>query len=147
MKLDHRHGLGRAVLGLAVVLASGACAAGARSTADPFSGGGSGAPSTQDRSIHIEVQNSNFNDATIEARGIGIRRRLGRVGGSRSDEFTLDWRGAGQLYFEIDLLGGGTCVTRGIDVSPGDRVRLVIDSMARTRADGMNRICDARRIR
>jgi hypothetical protein len=146
MKLDRCRGLKRAVLALAIVLVSGACAAGARSTADPFSGGGSRTASVQDRSIRIEVQNSNFNDATIEARGIGVRRRLGRVGGTRSDEFTLDWRGAGQLYFEIDLLGGETCVTRGIDVSPGDRVRLVIDSMARTRADGMNRLCDARRI-
>jgi hypothetical protein len=137
----------QALLGLVVVLVSGACAAGPRTAADPFSGGGSGARSTGDRSIHIQVQNSNFNDATIEARGTGIRRRLGRVGGTRSDEFTLDWRGAGRLYFEIDLLGGGTCVTRGIDVSPGDRVLLVIDSMARTRADGINRACEARRTR
>ena len=146
MNLSLRHAVRRAALGLVVLLASGACASGPRTTADPFTGSGA-RPAQGDRMIHIEVQNSNFNDATIEARGIGIRRRLGRVGGTRSDEFTLDWRGAGQLYFEIDLLGGGTCVTRGIDVSPGDRVRLVIDSMARTRADGITRLCEARRIR
>jgi hypothetical protein len=151
-------GLGRSLVAVAVVLAPMACAAGSGSTPDPFAGGSGGATSSQEsRQIRIEVQNSNFNEARIEAvprsrysgdvRGTGFRRRLGRVPGNRSQVFTLDWTTAAPLYFEIDILAGGSCTTRGIEVAGGQTVRVVIDSVRRIRADGVSRICDAQRVR
>jgi len=131
-----------------VVLASTACAAGSRTSRDPFAGGSGGSASGgESRQIRVEVQNSNFNEATIEARGVGVRRRLGRVPGTRSEVFTVDWTTPALLYFEIDLLAGGTCTTRGIEVAGGQAVRLVIDSVARIRADGVSRLCDVQRLR
>lgn len=133
---------------MALVLAATACAAGSRSTRDPFAGGSGGAVSGEEsRQVRIEVQNSNFNEARIEARGIGLRRRLGRVPGTRSEVFTLDWTAVAPLYFEIDFLAGGACTTRAIEVAAGQTVRLVIDSVARIRADGVSRLCDVQRVR
>jgi len=137
----------RALIGLAVILVSAACAAGPRRVSDPFSGGAGSSSDRGSREVRVQVENTNFNEATIDARGIGLRRRLGRVAGTRSDEFRLSWTGTGQLYFEVDLLGGRTCITRAIEVAAGDTVRLVIDSVARLRGDGMSRLCDAQRVR
>ena len=139
-------GLHRALVGFAAVAACSACASGAGSTRDPFSGGG-GSGSGGREGIRVEVQNTNFNQATVEAHGIGVRRRLGRVGGNETARFTLDWGGAGPLYFEIDLLGGGTCTTRPVDVAGGDAVRVIIESMSRIRSDGLSRLCDVMRAR
>lgn len=141
-------GLRRFLLAVAVALASTACAAGSGPTRDPFAGGSGGATSSEEgRQVRIEVQNSNFNEARIEARGIGLRRRLGRVPGNGSQVFTLDWAAVAPLYFEIDLLAGGACTTRAIEVGAGQTVRLVIDSVARLRADGTSRLCDVQRVR
>lgn len=145
----HRHdirSLARALLAAGVVLAVGACAAGSGSARDPFSGSGARSDRGSGQ-IRIEVENSNFNQATVEARGVGTQRRLGRVSGNSSDRFTLDWRISGPLYFQIDLLGSGTCTTRVLDVSAGEAVRVIIESMPRIRADGVNRICDVMRTR
>lgn len=133
---------------LAAAAAIAGCAAGAGTGADPFAGGSSaGGSSASSRVLRIEVENTNFNDARIEARGIGRRQRLGRVPGTRSEVFTMDWTVAAPLYFEVDLLGGERCTTRAIEVAGGQTVRLTIDSMARIRADGMSRLCDAQRVR
>lgn len=144
----HGPGSRRSLGAVVLVLATTACAAGSRSTRDPFAGGSGGATAGQEsRQVRVEVQNSNFNEARIEARGIGVRRRLGRVPGNQSQAFTLDWTAVAPLYFEIDLFGGGACTTRAIEVAPGRTVRLVIDSVSRIRADGVSRLCDVQRVR
>jgi hypothetical protein len=135
-----------ALLTPALLLAVASCASGSGTARDPFSG----APSRGDRdsrAIRVEVENTNFNQATVEARGVGTQRRLGRVSGNSSDRFTLDWGVSGPLYFYIDLLGSGGCTTRALDVSAGDTVRVIIESMPRIRADGVSRICDVMRAR
>jgi hypothetical protein len=143
-----RSGRPSLLLILAAALALGGCAAGYRTGADPFAAGSSaGEYSASGRRLRIEVQNNNFNDARVEARGIGRQRRLGRVQGTGSEVFTMDWTVSAPIYFEIDLLGGERCVTRSIEVAGGQTVRLTIDSMARIRADGLSRLCDAKRVR
>lgn len=131
-----------------VLVLAGCSSSGRTSGSDPFSGGGGGdRPQGRAGQLRVQVQNQNFNEATITARGPGVRRRLGRIGGAESRTFTLPWSTANRLYFEVDLLGGDDCVTNAVDVSPGETVRLVIDSVARVRGDGFRRLCELRRAR
>lgn len=140
--LAHRRRLTTAaVLGL-VVTASAACLAQGRAIGpDPFRGtpaGSSGGPSE----ITVQVRNSNFNEATIYTVRVGSRRRLGRVQGASDASFKVPWTTSAQLSFEVDILAGGECNTRGIVIEPGQRVLLTIDSNSRTRSSGYNSLCD-----
>ena len=92
----------------------------ASSRADPFDEGGG--------SIRIEVDNQNFQDATLYALSSTGRRRLGRVTGKSQGEFTMDWNFSDPLRIHIDLLAAGSCTTRGLLVSPGEIVQLIVSS-------------------
>lgn len=94
---------------------------------NPFEGGGA----EEERSILIQVQNLNFNDATLHALSSGRRQRLGRVSGKSTASFRIPWQGSQQLRIEIDLLAGSDYRTNGVLASPRDRVRLVIQSQLR----------------
>ena len=77
--------------------------------------------------VRIDVVNSNFVDATLRAIIGGAPRRLGRVTGHSSATFSLDWPNSRPLRIEIDLFVGGSCITRTLNVEPGDVVELQID--------------------
>ena len=100
-----------------VALALTACAHRAEA---PFGGGA--------ESVEIEVRNDNFADATLHALRGGERIRLGIVTGHTARTFQLDWRFSQPLRIEIDLLAGGRCVTRDLQVDPGDELYLRIES-------------------
>ncbi|HKJ01304.1 MAG TPA: hypothetical protein VJ997_02580 [Longimicrobiales bacterium] len=135
-------------LGLAFMLAAGVAgcssAGGGRAAADPFAGGGASSRQA-DRQVQVQVENQNFNQATITARGPAIRRQLGRVSGMNEGRFSLPWSTSSRLYFEIEFLGGGGCTTRMVQVDPGSSIRVIIDSVSRIRADGVSRMCDVER--
>lgn len=77
--------------------------------------------------LRIEVQNNNFNDATVHAMWEGGgRRRLGTVTGKGTGVFTLEWTTSRPIQLEIDFLAGGTCTTDRITASPGDSLDLMI---------------------
>lgn len=111
----------------AIVLLLAAVAAGAVACAplgqgeNPFGEGGEGA-----RSIRIEVQNLNFNDATLHAVSSGNRYRMGTVSGKSSATFEVPWESQASLRIEIDLLAGPDHTTRPVTVSPRERVQLFI---------------------
>ena len=105
-----------AVAGLAV-LATTACAHRADT---PFH--------SETESVELEVRNDNFADATLHALRGGERIRLGIVTGHTGRTFELDWRFSQPLRIEIDLLAGGRCVTRDLQVDPGDELYLRIES-------------------
>ncbi len=115
------------------------------STPDPFSSPASGGRAGGG-DVRVNVQNVNFNDATIYVYAPG-RRRLGRVSGNQNGEFRVSMQGFGDLYFEVDLVGGQRCTTRRIQVESGMRVALLIDSSPRPRADGLRRLCEVRQSR
>ena len=131
-----------AVLALGV---AGCASTGRPLGADPFSGGG-GSGGSGAREIQVEVRNNNFNQANITARGQAIQRRLGRVSGNDQGRFTLQWTG-GLLYFEVELLGGGGCVTSQVSVEAGQTVRVVVDATARMRRSGYSSLCDIESVR
>ncbi len=102
-------------LGIAAVLAS--CAT--RSSAPDLPG------SERDRSIHITIDNQEFQDATIYTVYAGSRQRLGMVTGKRSQTFTVDWPHP-DLQLAVQFLAAGSFLTERIPVVPGDHVELQI---------------------
>ena len=108
---------------LLAILALGA-AAGCSSTSqprNPFESQG-GASST---TIRINVENNNFNEATIRSVA-RTERRLGTVPGNGRESFTIDWPAVNDLRLQIDILAGDRFTTNRIQVSPGENVYLTI---------------------
>ena len=85
--------------------------------------------------VHIQVLNRNFADATLHSVVTGSRRRLGRVTGHGSATFRLDWPHSRPLRIEINLLAGQSCITRQLNVDPGDVVQLQIEPNLSSDAD------------
>jgi len=78
--------------------------------------------------IEIRVENLNFNDATLHALADGTRLRMGRVSGKSNASFRVDWPFVRDLSIEISLLASSDYTTRRITVSPGESVRLMIQT-------------------
>ncbi|MCE2398166.1 MAG: hypothetical protein J4F34_03825 [Gemmatimonadetes bacterium] len=85
---------------------------------NPFAQGSSGM-------IRLYVENNNYNQATISALG-NLRRRIGIVGGHRSESFRIDWPNADELQLEIDILAGGSYITNSVPLEPGEAATLYI---------------------
>lgn len=88
---------------------------------NPFAGGPQG-----ERTISVEVRNDNFSDATIHVFRGGERVRAGVVVGKGRETFRVAWTLTRAFSVEIDLLGGGRCLTRELQVSPGDRIQVEV---------------------
>ncbi len=73
--------------------------------------------------VAVNVENQNFNDATLYVvRGGGERLRLGSVTGKSEADFTVRWDFTLTIEFQISLIGGGGCRTRPLSVSGGENV-------------------------
>lgn len=88
-----------------------------------------GAERIDPRSLQIEVENRNFNDATVYAVSAGHRQRLGRVTGKTTETFTFRWHNT-ELRMLVDFTGGGRLVSSAFAVTPGqdDDLFLIIGS-------------------
>lgn len=106
-----------AALAVLVAGASG-CAPPAR---NPFV-----APSAAESQVTVVVENRGFNDIRVYAITARGARSLGSVGGNTQRRVALEWRQIDQISFRIEVLAGRTYNTRGVAVSPGDRVDLVV---------------------
>lgn len=116
----------RRLLQLSLLLALTSCAtsAGGRESREAASHG--------DDEIRIDILNHNFSDATIWAViRESSRRRLGVVTGKTDETYVLEWDFTQPLRLEIDLLAGARCLTRPIDVDPGDILQLEIQAVFR----------------
>lgn len=78
--------------------------------------------------IRIEVQNLNFNDATVWALRSSQRIRVGRVTGKTDQTFRIDWNVAAPISFQVDVVGSRTCRTGAVAVEANSRVWLSIPS-------------------
>ena len=105
-----------------VVLAS-ACASG--QSRNPFEGE---AGTVRGDRIRVEVQNLNFNDATVYALRSSQRIRVGRVTGKTDQSFTIDWDTAQPIAFQIDIVSGRGCRTGVVTVDRDSRVWVTIPS-------------------
>lgn len=107
---------------LLIVLCSACAGSRALNPFDPS------APTGIDHRIRIEVQNLNFNDATVFAMRGGQRIRVGRVTGKMDQAFPIDWNVAQPIGFEVDVVGGRSCRTGQVLVEPEGRVWVSIPS-------------------
>jgi len=85
--------------------------------------------------IVIEIQNNNFQDATVYAIREGERQRLGIVVGKTDDAYAIPWRPNFALRLEVRFLGGGACATREILMEPGQRYVLDLQPDLRLNQD------------
>jgi hypothetical protein len=111
-------------LALLAALVLPACSSGSSSSASE--GGGSFAAPQEDR-VFIEVDNQNFDRATIWYTTTGNQRRLGIVEGKTRHTFTIEnWRVTAPMVVTIHLTAGGRCVTPELQTDPGDNLYLQI---------------------
>ena len=85
---------------------------------NPFAKGSSGM-------VRLYVENNNYNQATISALG-NLQRRIGIVGGHRSESFRIEWPSPDALQLEIDILAGSTYITNSVPLEPGETATLYI---------------------
>ncbi len=81
----------------------------------------------------VEVDNQNFNSATIYAYRDGYRRRLGDVGASRTSGFTLAWPFP-EVRFQIEFLAAGCMFSEVFQLVEGDRLSVWIQAADHRRA-------------
>ncbi len=86
---------------------------------DPFTG-------TTKAMIFIEVDNRNFNQATIWMVSSSGQRRLGVVNGKVRKTFSVQWRRSDDLQLRVRVLGQRGFITGRQLVLPGDHVELRI---------------------
>ena len=115
---------GPAALLAAALLTAVGCA-GVRTATNPFEEG-----AATSRIITIEVENHNFNEATLRAVS-RTERRLGVVTGNGKGTFTIPWMTVDDLRIRIDLLAGDLHTTNRVTVGPGDSVHLTIQNPLR----------------
>ncbi len=104
----------------AIVVALATACAGSRELTNPFEPRNGGS-----QSIRINVQNNNFNEATLRAVS-RTERRLGVVSGNGRETFTLNWPAVDDLRIRIDILAGDRFTTNRVSVGPGETVYLQI---------------------
>ena len=96
--------------------------AGSTRRLDPFGEQG-GAAAT----MRVDVQNNNFNDATIYFTQLGgPERRVGDVVGNGRRSFQVPLEFTGDIRFRIELLADGWCTMHPVVVSPGDVIGIQI---------------------
>ncbi len=118
----HRvRGGGRLTVLVAAAIAATGCV-GLRTAPNPFEEG-----ADAQRVITIEVENHNFNDATLRAVA-RMERRLGVVTGNGKQTFTIPWPTVNDLQIRIDVLAGDRFTTNRVSVSPGESVFLTIQN-------------------
>lgn len=105
---------------VAAALASASCAG--RRAPNPFED-----PGQASRSLRIEVENHNFNEATLRAVA-RTERRLGVVSGNGKQTFTIPWTTVDDLQIRIDILAGDRFTTNRVSVGPGESVQLTIQN-------------------
>lgn len=118
MKRRAANGLQFAAAALVLALVTGC--AGSRPVTNPFD-----PASAASQSIRINVENNNFNEATVRAVS-RTERRLGVVPGNGRESFTLNWPTVDDLRIRIDILAGDRFTTNRVSVGPGETVYLQI---------------------
>lgn len=86
----------------------------------PFDGG------REQRTVHVEVDNRNFYDATIYVITGAGERRLGIVQGKTERTFETRLAGPDNVRFRIRMLTGGSFTTERMSASPGETLVVII---------------------
>jgi len=104
-----------------------ACAACASPGASPFDAGV--APGT----IHVEVDNQNFYQATVYVVSSAGERRLGSLSGVSQKTFVARLVVPGDVRLRVRMLAGETFTTEPLQTGPGETLLLIIPTSLRPR--------------
>lgn len=97
--------------------------------------GGQGSIGEDTAPIVVQVQNNNFQDATIFFTRDGERERLGIVTGKSDRSFAIPWGFNMVLRLEAVFIGGGYCSTERFQMEPGQRYVLELQPDLRVNID------------
>ncbi len=84
--------------------------------------------------VHVEVDNLNFYDATIYVLSGSGERRLGIVPGKTVKTFVARLLGPDNIRLRVRMLAGGSFTTEFMNASPGETLLLIIPSSLRQEA-------------
>lgn len=82
--------------------------------------------SVEPRTVHVEVDNQNFYDATVYVITGAGERRLGIVPGKTEKTFVTRLAGLGDVRLRVRMLAGGSFTTERMTASPGEILVLII---------------------
>jgi len=78
------------------------------------------------QALTITIRNEQIDAARITLFLNSTRQRLGDVRGNSTETFQVPMRVSASVRMEFDLTLGANCVTRDIELGPGDVVQTVI---------------------
>ena len=81
--------------------------------------------------VQVEVDNQNFNDATIYVLTGSGEQRLGIVRGKSVKTFVARLMGPYEVRLRVRLLAGGSFTTEAMHASPGETLLLIVPSSHR----------------
>ncbi|MCH7564390.1 MAG: hypothetical protein IH968_11260 [Gemmatimonadetes bacterium] len=81
--------------------------------------------------IQVEVDNQNFNDATVYLQSGSGEQRLGIVRGKSVKTFVARLMGPYEVRLRVRLLAGGSFTTEAMHASPGETLLLIVPSSLR----------------
>ena len=108
------------ILTVSLALWVTACAS---SSATPFDQGG-----VSLGTIQVEVDNQNFNDATVYLQSGSGEQRLGIVRGKSVKTFVARLMGPYEVRLRVRLLAGGSFTTEAMHAAPGETLLLIVPS-------------------
>ncbi len=86
--------------------------------------------------VHVEVDNQNFYDATIYVLSGAGERRLGIVRGKTEKTFVARLVGPDHIRLRVRLLAGASFTTETMNASPGETLVLIIPASLGGRDQG-----------
>ena len=81
--------------------------------------------------VQVEVDNQNFNDATIYLRSGSGEQRLGTVRGKSVKTFVARLIAPYDVSLRVRLLAGGSFTTEAMPAAPGETLLLIVPSSLR----------------
>ena len=78
--------------------------------------------------VQVEVDNQNFNDATVYLQSGSGEQRLGIVRGKSVKTFVARLMGPYEVRLRVRLLAGGSFTTEAMHAAPGETLLLIVPS-------------------
>ena len=103
-----------------IVCGSLGCATCASPGASPFDEG------VEPGTVHVEVDNHNFNDATVYVLSGAGQQRLGIVRGKSEKTFVARLIVPGDVRLRVRLIAGESFTTEPLNTNPGETLVLII---------------------
>ncbi|MFV2007333.1 MAG: hypothetical protein ACC667_07795 [Longimicrobiales bacterium] len=117
-------GTGRSTISARIVAVTFSMAVALTACASP--GAGPFDDGVEPGTIHVEVDNHNFYDATVYVITGAGERRLGIVRGKSEKTYVARLLAPGEVRLRVRMLAGGSFTTDPMNTIPGETIQLII---------------------